>query len=256
MSVPTRFGIVVIGDELLSGKRQDKHFPRMLEILGARGLELSWVRYVGDDDALLVQTFRETFASGDVVFSFGGIGGTPDDKTRQAVSAATGLPLRVHEQGVAEMKARYPDLEMTPLRLRMIEFPEGAELVRNPVNRVPGFSVGSHYFVPGFPSMAWPMVEWVLDTHYSHLFAPGTIDEQVILLTDCRESQIIPLMEAFVVRYPTLRMSSLPHSDAGSYRLELGLRGEAGLVAEAMRALRTEVTALGFAWQPVELRPA
>jgi molybdopterin-biosynthesis enzyme MoeA-like protein len=136
----------------------------------------------------------------------------------------------------------------------MIEFPQGAELIYNPVNRVPGFSVGDHHFVPGFPSMAWPMLEWVLDTRYSHLQAPGTIGEQVILVSDCRESQIIPLMEGFVQRYPGLRMSSLPHSDIGRYQLELGLRGDPELVAEAMLELRREVTALGLRWQPVALR--
>src|SRR5690625_3103082 len=197
-------GIIIVGDEILTGKRRDKHFPRMVELLGARGLELAWTRQVGDDQELLVKTYKETFASNDIVFSFGGIGGTPDDRTRQAAALATGHALHVHPQGIAELKARFPDTELTPMRLRMIEFPEGAEIIPNPVNRIPGFSLGLHHFVPGFPSMAWPMVEWVLDTRYAQLQAPGSIDEQVIRIENCDESQITGLMEDFTNRYPLL----------------------------------------------------
>ena len=87
------FGAIIIGDEILSGKRQDRHFAKMAEILSARGLRLSWVSYLGDDRARLTEAFRQSFASGDVVFSFGGIGNTPDDHTRQAVAEALGVDL-------------------------------------------------------------------------------------------------------------------------------------------------------------------
>jgi len=250
MTEPVRFGALIIGDELLSGKRQDKHLAKVIELLGERGLELSWARYVGDDPELLTQTLRETFASGHVVFSFGGIGGTPDDRTRQCAAAAAGLALAVHPQGLEEVKAQF-GAELTPHRLRMVEFPVGSEIIPNPVNRVPGFSLRHHHFVPGFPSMAWPMIAWVLDTHYAHLHAPGSIDEQIIRVYDVRESQLIPLMEEFVARYPTLRLSSLPHSQPDRRQLELGLRGRTELVAEAMPRLQQAVTALGFAWEPV-----
>lgn len=254
MANKARFGAVIIGDEILSGKRQDKHLPRVIDLLADRGLELAWARYAGDDDDMLIHIFRETLAAGDIVFSFGGIGGTPDDRTRQAVAAAAGRALIPHPQGIAELRARFPAAELTPQRLRMIEFPEGAELIPNPVNRVPGFSLGSHHFVPGFPNMAWPMIEWVLDNRYAALQAPGTIAEQAILVDDCRESQITELMEQYVARYPVLRMSCLPQSEGEGYRLELGLRGEPVQVAEAMRVLQRDVSALGFRWQPVVLR--
>ena len=80
-------GLIIIGDEILSGKRQDKHFGKVVELLGARGLQLAWARYLGDDRERLVATLRESFASGDSVFSCGGIGATPDDHTRQAAAA-------------------------------------------------------------------------------------------------------------------------------------------------------------------------
>src|SRR5690606_1337679 len=242
MANKVRFGAVIIGDEILSGKRQDKHLPRVIDLLADRGLELTWARYAGDDDEMLIHIFRETLAAGDIVFSFGGIGGTPDDRTRQAVAAAAGRPLVPHPQGIAELRARFPAAELTPQRLRMIEFPEGAELIPNPVNRVPGFSFGSHHFVPGFPNMAWPMIEWVLDSRYAHLHAPGTITERVILVEDCRESQIVDLMEEFVARYPQLRMSCLPHQEVDRFELELGFRGAPALVAKAMQELQAQVS--------------
>ena len=167
-----KFGAIIIGDEILSGKRQDKHMATAIETLGARGLELAWCRYLGDDPDLIVETLRQTFASGAVVFSFGGIGATPDDHTRACAAKAAGVALSLHPDAEAEIRARFGD-EITPKRLMMGEFPVGSEIIPNPYNRIPGFSMHNHYFLPGFPQMAWPMMAWVLDTRYSELFAPG-----------------------------------------------------------------------------------
>ncbi|WP_278977136.1 molybdopterin-binding protein, partial [Oligella urethralis] len=79
-----KFGLIIVGDEILSGRRQDKHLSKVIELLSARGMDLSWARFIGDDLDELVRIYRETFASGDIVFSTGGIGATPDDKTREA----------------------------------------------------------------------------------------------------------------------------------------------------------------------------
>ena len=87
------FSLIIIGDEILSGKRKDQHFTRMREIFAARGLPLTQVTYVGDDRPRIVETLRHSFASGDAVFSCGGIGSTPDDHTRQSAAAALGVPL-------------------------------------------------------------------------------------------------------------------------------------------------------------------
>ena len=84
-------GLIIIGDEILSGKRTDQHFPKVVSMLKQRGLQLSWAEYVGDEPARLVALLKRSFASGDIVFSFGGIGATPDDHTRQAAADALGL---------------------------------------------------------------------------------------------------------------------------------------------------------------------
>jgi molybdopterin-biosynthesis enzyme MoeA-like protein len=184
------------------------------------------------------------------VFSFGGIGATPDDRTRECAAAALGLPLEPHPEGVRELEARFGKPVEPSRRIKLVEFPRGAAIIPNPVNRVPGFAIREHYFVPGFPDMAWPMVEWVLDTHYADLQAPGTRTEQAITVHGARESDVIPLMEDFVGRYPELRLSCLPSTETFGYQLELGLRGPAESVQPAMADLCREVESLGFRWEP------
>ena len=156
------FGAFVIGDEILVGKRQDKHMAFLIEALAKRGLRLAWAQYLGDEPERLTAALERSFASSDVVFSFGGIGATPDDHTRQCAAAALNLGLRIHPDAEREIRGRF-GAETTPQRLAMGEFPEGAVVIPNPVNRIPGFSLRQHHFVPGFPQMAWPMVEWLLD---------------------------------------------------------------------------------------------
>ncbi|MFZ9947765.1 MAG: competence/damage-inducible protein A, partial [Vulcanococcus sp.] len=131
------FGVIIIGDEILSGKRQDKHLSKAIATLGERGLGLSWANYLGDDPDLITETFKRTFASGDTVFSFGGIGATPDDHTRQCAARAAGVPLRLHPEAEAEIRGRFVEdpRGVTPQRLMMGEFPEGAAIIPNPYNR-------------------------------------------------------------------------------------------------------------------------
>ena len=245
------FGAVIIGDEILSGKRQDKHFAKLAEMLGARGLRLSWVEYLGDDRQRLADTFRRTLASGDVVFSCGGIGNTPDDHTRQAVADALGVGLECTPAAEAELLARFGD-ELTPVRRLLGTFPVGAEIVPNPFNRIPGFSVREHYFVPGFPQMAHPMVAWVLDTFYSHLFNRAPKVEQAFLLTGDKayESALLDLMERIVAEYPELRLFSLPSltQDGVRRHLELGVEGMPEQVTAAMAEIRAEVERRGITW--------
>lgn len=246
------FGAIVIGDEILSGKRQDKHFAKIAELLGARGLRLSWVEYLGDNRERLAATFRRTMATGDVVFSCGGIGNTPDDHTRQAVAAALGVELEVHPEAYEELKIRFAGEGITDQRRLLVTFPQGVRMIPNPFNRIAGFMANEHYFVPGFPQMAHPMIEWALDTFYREEFQPvaGKV-EKAFLLTGptAYESALLDLMERIVAAYPALRLFSLP-SLVGKERrhLELGVEGEPALVDRAMEEIRVEIEKRGIAW--------
>jgi molybdopterin-biosynthesis enzyme MoeA-like protein len=244
-------GALIIGDEILSGKRADKHLPHVIATLKARGLALDFVHYLGDDRARLTALLRDSFARGDLLWSFGGIGATPDDHTRQAAAAALALPLVRHPEAVAEIEARF-GTEAYPHRVLMAEFPEGARVIPNPVNRVAGFAIRDHHFFPGFPEMAWPMLDWVLATWYADLRQVPP-QERAIVVLGAGESQLLPLMEANVARFPRLKLFSLPSFMAdGGRRIELGVKGDPGEVDAAIAHLREGVEAAGFRWEPLE----
>ncbi|WP_374495536.1 competence/damage-inducible protein A [Zoogloea sp.] len=253
MADPTApsFGAIIIGDELLSGRREDKHLGKVLELLKARGLRLASVRYVGDERPRLVRTLQESFASPDVVFSFGGIGATPDDHTRQAAAEALGLPLALHPEAEAEIRARFGD-ETTPQRLQMGVYPQGSEIIPNPYNRIPGFSIRNHFFVPGFPVMAWPMVEWVLDTRFAQFHHRSDYVESSIIVWEAFEGQLIDFMERITADFPDATLFSLPSvgGEGGRRHIELGMKGPAAQVAAAMDLISAEMTRRGYPWEP------
>jgi molybdopterin-biosynthesis enzyme MoeA-like protein len=247
------FGAFIIGDEIVSGKRQDKHFPQIVKILTARGLGLAWCQYLGDDPARITAGLKTSMAGDDIVFCFGGIGATPDDHTRQCAAAAAGVPIERHAGAVAEIEAQYGE-RAYPKRVLMADFPAGAELIPNPVNRVAGFSLGHHHFMPGFPEMAWPMMEWVLDHHYAHLHHQQPRIEQSILVFDAGESQLIDLMNDIVSGFPQVKLFCLPQLDRRR-TIELGLKGEPSTVALAMARILRHIMEAGYEWRETDRSP-
>ncbi len=269
-----RFGVVIVGDEILSGRRTDKHLSKVIELLTARGLELSWAQYVGDDRAAIAAVLARTFAGDDVVFVTGGIGATPDDQTRQAAAEALGVPIALHPEAADAIHQRILKMNAesaNPLpldspehrqRLRMGEFPEGASIIPNPYNQIHGFNVRDHWFVPGFPVMAWPMLEWVLETHYADLFHRAPRAERSVLVFEQPESRVTPLMEEIEAAMPGVKVFSLPSvgdpAAAGSAdplvalraerHIELGVKGPADRIAEAFTALEGGLRKLDARW--------
>jgi molybdopterin-biosynthesis enzyme MoeA-like protein len=240
-------GCLIIGDEILSGKRQDKHFPRVISLLAARGMSLDWSMYLPDEPEVIRAVLSSTFQRDDIVFSFGGIGATPDDHTRQCAAQALGVTLFRHPEAVAELEAKF-GAETYPKRVMMAEFPLGSRIVPNPFNRVAGFSHGRHHFLPGFPEMAWPMMEWVLDNEYRHLHSATPPIDLAIVVRDAGESQLIDLMNACIARFPGLKVFSLPSITPEGRRIELGARGPETATREALSYIQEGVNKLGFAW--------
>ncbi|GGY82769.1 competence/damage-inducible protein A [Pseudoduganella plicata] len=259
-------GLIIIGDEILSGKRVDQHFPKVLQLLAARGLQLGWAEYLPDDPVRITATLRRTFATSDIVFSCGGIGATPDDHTRAAAAAALGRPLVLHEEGKRNIQARIVQMAREAgneadlaspenlHRLKMAEFAEGAALIPNPYNNIAGFALGTHYFVPGFPVMAWPMIEWVLDTHHADLFNREPRSERAVLVYEAAESALTPLMVALETSFPGIKVFSLPSvGDARTRRhIELGVKGAPDQVESAFARLCAGLDALRAEYHPVD----
>jgi molybdopterin-biosynthesis enzyme MoeA-like protein len=251
----SEFGLIIVGDEILSGKRSDKHLPKVIEMLSQRGLSLTWARLVGDERARITATLRDAFASPDVVFCCGGIGATPDDHTRQCAAAALGVELALHPQARDLIEARMLDLaaergeSFDPTRAdnlhryNMGVFPVGSRIIENPYNKIPGFSCdgpggGTVHFLPGFPVMAWPMIEWVLDHQYLHLRRQGVWLEHSVIVFGAMEATLTPLMEE-IERAHAVKVFSLPSVDHPEFgrHIELGVKGAASAVTAAYQDL-------------------
>jgi molybdopterin-biosynthesis enzyme MoeA-like protein len=272
---PPHFGLIIIGDEIMSGKRQDKHMPKVIELMNERGLSLSWAEYLGDSPERITATLKRALASADVVFSCGGIGATPDDHTRQCAGKALGVPLALHpeakrliqermqdtakEQGVAYAPDRPDNIH----RLNMGTFPAGADIIRNPYNKIPGFSCrgaggGAVHFVPGFPVMAWPMIASVLDSHYSAYFRQNAYVEKSVIVLGAMEATLTPLMESIEAAHPGVKVFSLPSVDHPQWgrHIELGVKGEPDPADAAYTSLREGLKAFKLDYGPELVRQA
>ena len=240
-----KIGLLIIGDEILLGRREDKHIPRARDYFGRLNVDISWVAVLGDDFDLLVEHFRLVRQRGDDCFSFGGIGATPDDMTRQAVARAHDLEIERHPEAVALLEKQF-GAAAYPNRILMAELPAGAGLIPNAHNNIPGFYCGRIHCLPGFPEMAWPMVDWVLKNRY-RTEQEYSSEFRSFVVSGAKESELVPLLQSCQRRFPAVKFSSLPRfSDGTSWQIELGVRGARGQVEAGAQALSEGIRALGF----------
>lgn len=238
------FGLIVIGDEVLSGARRDRHFDGIGGLLRSRGFGLAWFRILPDDPGRLRDELKLSMDAELPVFCCGGIGATPDDHTRAAAADAAGLPLRADPRVVGLIEARF-GADAYPYRVRMADLPTGAELIPNPRGRIPGFALRRHYFLPGFPEMAAPMAAWVLDTWYAGAAEP--LRARSVWILGVTETVLMPLMEDLCGRFPKHKLFSLPRLEPDR-RVELGFRGR-GDLDTAFEALLAGLDAGGFDYE-------
>lgn len=237
-------GVVVIGDEILSGRRRDRHLKAVIERLAPRGLVPDWAQFVSDRRETIVDLLQRSRRDGATVICFGGIGATPDDLTRACAAEAFGRPLRRHPQAAALIETQFGEAAY-PKRILMADLPEGAELVPNPVNQVPGFFLEGHFFLPGFPEMAHAMLDWIV-AHPLGDRGDGEYCEQSLWLVDTPESDLIDLMDALCADNPRLRLFSLPVSGDRHRLLELGLKGPRSEVGPVLAWLAEELAGRGL----------
>ena len=214
------FYALIIGTEILNGRRQDKHFEFVKNTLAKYGHELFASFVIKDDAALMTQTYKMIKADKDaVIFSFGGIGSTPDDLTREiSASVFTNAKVVPHKQFVADILDRFKE-KAYPHRIHMADLPPNANLLFNPVNNMSGYSLENRYFfVPGFPSMAHPMISSVIKTFFSE----AVTIYRFTLKAKTSEESLITQMKALPKH---IELSSLPIFIDNKPNVELSISG-------------------------------
>jgi molybdopterin-biosynthesis enzyme MoeA-like protein len=235
-------GVLIIGDEILSGRRKDTHLAAVIERLAPRGLQPTWAQMIGDDAERIEHTLRESRQTGSIVFCFGGIGATPDDLTRACAASAFDRPLVRHPEAERRIIAQFAEAAF-PHRVHMADFPDQVDLIPNPINNVAGFYLENHFFMPGFPQMSHPMLDWILAHPLSTL---GNLDycEQAEWTIGASENDLLPVMTRLCTEFADLKFFSLPIGQGEKRLIELGFKGESSRVAEAMKALQNQLDAL------------
>lgn len=212
------FFALIIGTEILNRRRVDKHFDFVTQALAEKGYKLAGSFIIEDDPVLIIQTIKFIASqSNPILFSFGGIGSTPDDHTRKCASIALrdGL-LPTHPQAKEIIEATL-GVNAYPYSIRMAELPKGAKLLDNPVNKMPAFSLDErYYFMPGFPEMSHPMVEEIL----TKLIPEKRTYYRYTLTANCKENEFIKVME----KMPSnVEFSSLPKQNAEGWQVSVSV---------------------------------
>ena len=248
--MPKTAAVLVIGDEILSGRTQDTNSNTIARFLTAMGIDLKEVRVVGDVEAEIVVALNSLRERYDFVFTTGGIGPTHDDITADAVAKAFGLEIGYHPQAYALLEARYPPGEFTEARKRMARTPLGASLVINAVSAAPGFHIGNVYVLAGVPKVMAAMLETVA------LELPrGQAMTSVTVEADMPEGKIAAGLSALQKDHPEVAIGSYPFYREGAanpFGAQLVIRGrDADAVARVVAALERMLGELGAATQRV-----
>ncbi|QJF52802.1 competence/damage-inducible protein A [Roseobacter ponti] len=236
MSNPTA-AMLVIGDEILSGRTRDANMYYLAGELTAAGIDLREVRVVSDDSEAIIAAVQALSAAYNHVFTSGGIGPTHDDITADSIAAAFGRSIDVREDARSLLEAHYKKsaLELNAARLRMARIPEGAGLIENPVSVAPGFVVENVYVMAGVPSVFKAMVESILP----QLTGGAPLISETLRINRGEGDIAGPLGE-IAASYPQLSMGSYPFQQRdGKYGANVVIRGgDSALVAEAMAKLQ------------------
>ncbi len=230
--------MLVIGDEILSGRTRESNAHHLAGRLAVHGIDLRQVRVIGDDAATITAAARELSAGHDHVFTSGGIGPTHDDITADCIAAVFGAPIDVREDARAVLAAHYADrgTELNAARLRMARIPEGAVLIDNPVSAAPGFSLRNIHVMAGVPRIFEAMLDGLLPR-----IAGGTAHGSRTLVLDRGEGDIAGPLADLAARFPALSIGSYPAWSGAGYQVAVVLRGpDPERLAEAASALRAQ----------------
>jgi len=214
--------MLVIGDEILSGRTRDANMHHLAQALTGAGIDLKEVRVVSDDARAIVDAVRALSEAWDTVFTSGGIGPTHDDITADAIGAAFGASVDVRDDARALLAAHYEKSgsELNAARLRMARIPEGATLIENPVSVAPGFSLGNVHVMAGVPAVFQAMVASVLPT-----LTGGAPLVSRTLRVDRGEGDVAETLGGIAARWGDLSIGSYPFQRDGRYGTNIVVRG-------------------------------
>jgi molybdenum cofactor synthesis domain-containing protein len=233
--------VLIIGNEILSGRTQDENLGFLARGLNEAGIRLREARVIPDVADVIVTTVNEARRRFDYVFTTGGIGPTHDDITAQCMAEAFGVPLILHPDAKHLLETHYPPGQLNQARLRMAMVPQGALLLPNPISRAPGFQIGNVFVLPGVPNIMQGIFEQL-----KYRLAGG--DKVLSRSLSCRlgEGALAKDLSALQDRWPDVEIGSYPYFRRGDFGVTLVLRGtdRARLVA-ATGELRTLILDLG-----------
>jgi len=239
---------VVIGSEILQNRREDAHFSFLRDVLLTRHYELFSLSIIKDDPDLIRKTFQNIKEDPKaVLFSFGGIGSTPDDLTRAiAAEVFTEVPVQRHPQFAKDIVTRFGDASF-PFRICMSDIPEGSHLLPNPINNMSGFHLNQQYFfVPGFPEMAHPMVKYALE----NFFPIAQKQSKYSMMVYTSEDKLIPFMQELS---KDVELSCLPMMVEGKPQAELTLQSyDQKILDNSIEALLIFINLQHFSYKILE----
>lgn len=233
--------LLVIGDEILSGRTKDKNIGHIAEYMTNIGIDLREVRVVPDEEDEIVAALNALRARYTYVFTTGGIGPTHDDITADAVAKAFGVPIDVDPRAVAVMRERFKPEELNPARLRMARMPEGSELVHNSYNKVPGFRIGNVIVMAGVPVIMQAMLDAVAPT-----LQTGVKLLSASVRADLREGDIGEPLRAVAKAHPDTMIGSYPFwGEDGQPNTNIVVRSrDEGALAAAIDAVKAMLAAM------------
>jgi molybdenum cofactor synthesis domain-containing protein len=233
--------VLVIGDEILSGRTKDRNLGYIAEYLGRIGIDLREARVVPDIEEEIVQAVNALRDRYDYLITTGGIGPTHDDITADSIGRAFGVPVGEDKRAIAIMLERYVPADLTPARRRMARMPEGAELIENPISRAPGFRIGNVYVLAGVPSVMQAMLD----------FAVKTMKTGAVMLVETIDAGGVPEgrygepLAAIAAAHPDVSIGSYPSFRDGRFNNQIVVRGkDETAVAAARRAVQEMVAEL------------
>ena len=234
-------GILLIGDELLSGRTRDINLSTIAKWLGPLGVQVGEARIIADDSEMITQTVRAFSERFDYVFTTGGIGPTHDDITADCIAAAFGVGISEREDAMAELRTRYKESELNEARRRMARIPDGASLIKNPVSQAPGFQTQNVFTMAGVPSIMKSMLADI-----EHRIEGGAkVYSRTVEAPNIGEGDAAKALGELEKAYAGVNIGSYPFFNAGLHGVNFVARGRDETVLDEVEAkLRELVTSL------------